>query len=154
MKHFVLFLPLLILLTGCSASKSGSGDLKLQVVTQQADAWVNLMPGSTHSFYISATINIRNEEDAPIDSLQLLKCEARQDGKTIYLLHPVLKKTSEIHNPLNPDSEGIFTINLPVGTPVLNELDLEKPVSIYIYLSAFNKIKIHEIDDIKVVKAY
>jgi hypothetical protein len=154
MKHLAQFLPFLIMLCGCSASNSGSGDLNLEVVTQQADSWVNLMPGSTHSFFISSTINIRNEEDAPIDSLALLKCEIRQEGKTIYVLHPVLKKTSEVHNPLNPDSEGIYTINLPVGTPVLKDLDLEKTVSIYFYLSAFNKVKVHEIDDIKVVKAY
>src|ERR1035437_4098652 len=108
MKKLVLFLPLLIILTGCSASQSEPDDLKLQVVTQQADAWVNLMPGSSHSFFISCTINIRNEEDAPIDSLHLLKCEVQQDGNTIYVLHPELKKTSKVHNPLNPDAEGIY----------------------------------------------
>jgi hypothetical protein len=154
MKLLVLLLPLLIMMYGCSASQSVSGSLKLEVVTQQADAWINLMPGSTHSFFISSTINVRNNEPSPIDSIQLLKCEVQQEGRTIYVLHPVIKKTSEVHNPLNPDSEGIFTINLPPGTPVLKELDLDKPISIYFYLSALNKIKIHEIDTISVVKAY
>jgi uncharacterized membrane protein len=151
--QIILFL-LLFILTGCSGSQLGTNDLKLEIITQQINSWVNLMPGSKPSFFISGSIKIKNNEGMFIDSVRLLKCEVLQEGKTIYELHPNLRSSVSIIEPMNPGNERIFTLYLPSGTPIKKELNLEKPVSIDLYLSAFNKVKQHKIDSIHVMKTY
>ena len=151
--QIILFL-LLFILTGCSGSQLGSNDLKLEIITQQINSWVNLMPGSKPSFFISGSIKIKNNEDAFIDSVQLLKCEVLQEGKTLYELHPNLRSSVSIIDPMNPGTDRIFTLYLPTGTPIKKELNLDKPVSIDLYLSAFNKVKQLKIDSIHVMKTY
>jgi hypothetical protein len=57
-------------------------------------------------------------------------------------------------DPMNPGSDRIFTLYLPTGTPIKKELNLEKSVSVDLYLSALNKVKQYEIDSIYVIKTY
>jgi hypothetical protein len=147
-----LWFFLLFSFTGCSGSQSGTNNLKLEIITVKVDSWVNLMPGSKPSFFISGSIKIKNNEDAVIDSVNLLKCEVLQDAKIIYDLHPILR--SSVSEPLKPGIDRIFKLYLPTGTPIRKDLNLEKPVSIDFYLSALNKVKQYKIDSIYVMKTY
>jgi hypothetical protein len=155
MKRIMTILSsLLFIFTGCSGAKSTADTLKLEIITQQADSWVDLMPGSKPSFFISGSIKIRNNEDIPIDSIRLLRCNVLQEGKILYELHPGLNSTEGINAPLIPGADRIFTFNLPQGTLIKKELNLEKTISIDLHLSALNKVKLHLIDSIQVIKAY
>jgi hypothetical protein len=155
MKQILIYLfPLLFILTGCSGSQSGANELKLEIIIQQINSWVNLMPGSKPSFYISGLIKIKNNENALIDSVKLLKCMVFQDGKMLYELHPDLRSSASHMDPMNPGNDRIFTLYFPTGTPIKKELNLEKPVSIGFYLSALSKTKEYKIDSIHVMKIY
>jgi hypothetical protein len=155
MKKILIFLFLLpVILIGCSGSQSEANDLKLDIITRQIISWVNLMPGSKPSFFISGSLKIKNNEYAVIDSVKLLKCEVLQGGETLYELHPDLRSSVSAMDPMNPGTDRIFTLYLPTGTPIKKELNLEKPVSVDLYLSALNKVKQYEIDSIYVIKTY
>src|ERR1035437_1442827 len=141
MKKILIFLFLLpVVLIGCSGSQSEAHDLNLKIITRQINSWVNLMPGSKPSFFISGSIQIKNTENSAIDTLLLLKCDVLQEGRLIYQLHPGFQNFLDISSRLKPGEEGIFTINLSPGTPIKKELNLEKPVSINLYLSALSKV--------------
>jgi hypothetical protein len=139
---------------GCSGSKPADETLKLQIMTEKADSWVNLMPGSKPSFFISGSIKIRNDEEISIDSIRLLLCNVLQEGKKLYVLHPSFSSSDGINTPLNPGSEKIYTFNLPPGTPIKKELNTVSPISLELIFSALNKINLHVIDSIQVVKTY
>jgi hypothetical protein len=145
---------LIIILSRCSGSQSVANDLKLEFLTQEINSWVNLMPGSKPSFFISGSIKIKNKENAVIDSIKLLKCIVLQAGQTLYELHPELTSSVSIMDPMNSGNDRIFTLYLPAGTPIKKELNLDMPVSISLYLSALNKIKQYKIDSIYVMKTY
>jgi hypothetical protein len=151
---FFLCLLYLAILTGCSGSNQDADDLNLKIKTQQMNSWVNLMPGSKPSFFISGSIQIKNTENSATDSLMLLKCDVLQDDQIIYQLHPGFHKSVDISSRLKSGEEGIFTINLSPGAPINKELNLEKPVSISLYLSALNKVIVHKIDSIYIIKTY
>lgn len=155
MKH-MLFLCLLYLtiFTACSGSKQDAEDLNLKIITQQINSWVNLMPGSKPSFFISGSIQIKNNEKSAIDTLLLLKCDVFQEDRLTYQLHPGFQNLPDINSRLKPGDEGVFTINLSPGTPIKKELNLEKPVSINLYLSALNKVIVYKIDSIYIKKTY
>jgi hypothetical protein len=153
-QALILLFILLVILTGCSGSQSETNDLKLDIVTQQINSWVNLMPGSKPSFFISGSLKIKNNEHAVLDTVKLLKCEVLQEGKTIYELHPDLRSSVSIMDPMSPGNDRIYTIYLPTGTPIKKELNLEKSVSLGLYLSALNKVKRYIIDSIYVMKTY
>lgn len=144
----------LVILVGCSGSQSENKDLKIEIITQHIDSWVNLMPGSKHSFFISGLIKIRNNENVVFDTVKLLKCEILQEGQVLYELHPDFRSSASQWKPMNPDSAGIFTISLPAGTQIKKDLIFEKPVSIDLYLSACNKVKCYRIDSIYVMRTY
>ena len=150
----ILLFSLFFVLSGCSGSQSGVNDLKLEIITEQINSWVNLMPGSKPSFFISGSIKIKNNENAVIDSIKLLKCEVIQSGQILYELHPDLKSSVSYMDPMNPGNDRIFTLYFPGGTPIKKELNFEKPVSIGFYLSALNKTKQYKFDSIYVMKAY
>jgi hypothetical protein len=153
-RIFILLLSLIIVYYGCSGAKSTTDTLKIEVNTQQSNSWVNLMPGSKPSFFISGSIKIKNNEDIALDSIQLLKCNILQEGKAIYNLIPGFRSVDDIKAPINPGTDRIFTYYLSPGTPINRELDMDKPISIDLYLSALNKIKLHIIDNINVIKTY
>jgi hypothetical protein len=152
----ILFLTLLFLaaLTGCSGSRQSVDDLKLEIVNHQIDSWVNLMPGSKPSFFISGSINIRNNEESFIDSVRLLKCVVLQENNKLYELHPDFRNSVWNMDPMQPGTDRVFTLYLQTGTPIRKELNFEKPVAISIYLSALNKISHYKIDSIYVMKTY
>ena len=153
MKQMLISLFLILsIFNGCSGSQSGVDALKLEIKTQKFESWVNLMPGSRPFFYISGLLNIKNNEEATIDSVQILKCEVLQEGKTLYELHPYLRSSVSMLDPFNPGTERTYKLYLLTGTPIKKELNLEKPVSIYLYLSSLNKVKQHLIDSIQVLK--
>jgi hypothetical protein len=155
MKKVLIILFLLpVILIGCSGSQSEANDLKLDIIARQINSWINLMPGNKPSFFISGSLKIKNNEYVVIDSVKLLKCEVLQEGKTLYELHPELRSSVSIMDPMNPGSDRIFTLYLPTGTPIKKELNLEKSVSVDLYLSALNKVKQYEIDSIYVIKTY
>ena len=152
----ILFSMILLLavLTGCSGSRQSTNDLKLEIVNHQIDSWVNLMPGSKPSFFISGSINIRNNEESDIDSVRLLKCEVLQEGNKLYELHPDLRSSVWNMDPLQPGTDRLFTLYLQSGTPINKELNFEKPVTVSLYLSALNKMNHYNIDSIYVMKTY
>jgi hypothetical protein len=150
---FSIFL-LLAVLTGCSGSQQSTNDLKLEIVNHQIDSWVNLMPGSKPSFFISGSINIRNNEESFIDSLRLLKCEVLQESNKLYELHPDFRSSVWNMDPIQPGTNRLFTFYLQTGTPINKELNFEKPVTVSIYLFALNKINHYKIDSIYVMKTY
>src|ERR1039457_3458566 len=145
---------LLIILTGCSVSQSGENDLKLEIITKQFNSWVNLMPGSKPSFFISGSILIKSNENAVLDSVHLLKCEVIQQGKLLYVLHPDLQSHDYNMDLVIPHAARFFSVNLPSGTPIKKELNLEEPISIDLYLSIINKVYRQRIDSINVLKTY
>jgi hypothetical protein len=150
----ILSFILLVILIGCSGSQSETNDLKLEIVTQQINSWVNLMPGGKPSFFISGSLKIKNNEHAVLDTVRLVKCEVFQEGKTLYELHPDLRSSVSITDPMGPGNSRIFTLYLPTGTHITKELNLEKPVSLGLYFSAINKVKGFIIDSIYVIKTY
>ena len=155
MKRILLFLFILpSILIGCSGSQPEVYELKLEIISQQINSWVNLMPGSKPSFFISGSIKIKNNEYVVIDSIKLLKCEIIQEGITLYNLHPDLRSSVSAIDPMNSGSDRIFTLYLPTGTTIKKELNLEEPISIDLYLSAFNKVCRQRIDSIIVLKTY
>jgi hypothetical protein len=151
---FFLCLLYLAILIGCSGSNQDVNNLNLKIKTQQINSWVNLMPGSKSSFFISGSIQVKNTENSAIDTLMLLKCDVLQEDKIIYHLYPGFHKSVDISSRLKSGEEGIFTINLSPGAPIKKELNLEKPVSINLYLSALSKVIVHKIDRIYVIKTY
>jgi len=153
-KVLLILLVLPVILIGCSGSQSEINDLKLEIISQQINSWVNLMPGSKPSFFINGSIKIKNNEYAAIDSVKLLKCEVIQESKTLYNIHPDLRSSVSAIDPMNSGSDRIFTLYLPTGTPIKKELNLEEPISIDLYLSAFNKVCRQRIDSIIVLKTY
>ena len=155
MKRILFPMLLLILiLIGCSGSQSVSNELKLEITSHEINSWVNLMPGSKPSFFISGSINIRNNEDSYIDSIHLQKCEVLQEGNKLYELHPDLRNSVWNMDPMKPGTDRLFTLYLQTGTPIKKELNLDKPVSISLYLSALNKVTYYKIDSIYVMKTY
>ncbi|MDR3609083.1 MAG: hypothetical protein P4L27_00805 [Ignavibacteriaceae bacterium] len=150
----ILLFSLIIVYYGCSGAKSTTDTLKIEVMTQQSNSWVNLMPGSKPSFFISGSIKIKNDENIALDSIQLLKCNILQEGKTIYNLIPGFRSVDDIKAPINSGTDRIFTFYLSPGTPINKELDMDKLISIELYLSALNKVKLHIIDNINVIKTY
>ena|ERR1039457_7097453 len=147
-------LLLLVILIGCSGSQSGENDLKLEIITKQVNSWVNLMPGSKPSFFISCSLLIKSNQNAVLDSVHLLKCEVTQDGKLLYVLHPDLQSSDYNMDLVIPYAARVFSFNLPSGILIKKELDFEEPISIVFYLSALNKVIVHKVDSIKVVKTY
>ncbi|MDR3667626.1 MAG: hypothetical protein P4L35_12355 [Ignavibacteriaceae bacterium] len=145
---------LLVILIGCSGSQTDSNNLRVEIKTYRVNSWVNLMPGSKPSFFISGSIKIRNNENTGIDSLKLLKCEVRQSGKILYVLHPEFMSSVDPDVLFNPGSDRTYSLNLTAGIPVIKALNYDKLVSVDLYLSAINKIARINIDSIFVVKAY
>ena len=143
---------LLVILIGCSGSQQDTNDLKLEILTHEINSWVNLMPGSKPSFFISGSLIIESNENAVLDSVHLLKCEVTQQGKLLYVLHPDIKILDNMD--LVNTFGRIFFFNLVPGTPIKKELNLEEPISIEFLLSAFNKVKQYKIDSIRVMKTY
>jgi hypothetical protein len=155
MKLVLISLSLLLaLLTCCSGSKPDADDLNLEIVSHQVNSWVNLMPGSKPSFFISGSLNIKNNGNIPIDSIHLLKCVVLQEGNKLYELHPDLRSAVNSTDPLVPGSDRLFTLYLPTGKPILKELNFEKPVTVSLYLTSVNKMKLFNIDSIYVLKTY
>jgi hypothetical protein len=145
---------LFTILIGCSSSLQSTNDLKLEIVNHQIDSWVNLMPGSKPSFFISGSINIRNNEESNIDSVRLIKCEVLQEGNKLYELHPDLRSSVWNMDPLQPGTDRLFTLYLQSGTPIKKELKFEKPITVSLYLSALNRMNHYNIDSIYVMKTY
>ena len=155
MKPMMMFLfVFIVMFMGCSGSQFRNDDLKIEIISQKIDAWVNLMPGSKPSFYVSGSLTIRNNENTLIDSIKVLECQVFQQHKTLYELHPVLRGAGNVTEPLIPGTSRTCFLFFPDGNPVIKELDLEKPVSIELFLSAFNKVKQHTIDSIFVLKTF
>ena len=155
MNHMSIFCLLyLTIFTGCLGSKQDAEDLNLKIITRQINSWVNLMPGSKPSFFINGSIQIKNTGNSTIDTLLLLKCDVFQEDRLIYQLHPGFQNLLNINSSLKPGDDGVFTLNLSPGTPVKKELNLEKLVSINLYLSALNKVIVVKIDSIYVLKTY
>jgi hypothetical protein len=155
MKLILLSMFFLIaVLTGCSGSRQSTNDLKLEIVNHQIDSWVNLMPGSKPFFFISGSINLKNNEESNIDSVRLLKCEVLQEGNKLYELHPDLRSSVWNMDPMQPGTDRLFTLYLQSGTPIKKELNFEKPVTISLYLSALKKMNQYNIDSIYVMKTY
>ena len=154
MKLSLLFkvLPLFLLL-GCSASQTVSNDIKMEIKTRKMESWVNLMPGSKQSFFISGELIIESKESAFLDSVHLLKCEISQQSKLLYELHPDFQIVNINMDLVNADGRLVF-INLSSGVPIKKELNLEKSISMEIYLTAINKVYHHRIDSVNVAKAY
>jgi hypothetical protein len=155
MKQQLIFLVLpLLILSGCSGSQAVNNDLKLEIISKQMDSWVNLMPGSRPSFYISGSIKIKNNENVAIDSVRMLRCNVIQDGKILYEFHPDFSSIGNALGPILPGKDRTFTLHIPPGTPIKKELNFEKAVSFNLYLAALNGIKQYKIDSINVVKVY
>lgn len=152
-QKLIVLLSFLFVLTGCSGSQSDNNDLKFKIISQKADSWVNLMPGSKPSFFISGSLIIESNKNAVLNSVHLLKCEVTQEGKLLYELHPDFQ-IGDINMDLVNAAGRIFLFNLPPGTPINKKLNMEKPISIDIYLSAINKIYRQRIDSINVLKTY
>jgi hypothetical protein len=112
------------------------------------------MPGSKPSFFISGSINIRNNEESNIDSVRLIKCEVLQEGNKLYELHPDLRSSVWNMDPLQPGTDRLFTLYLQSGTPIKKELKFEKPITVSLYLSALNRMNHYNIDSIYVMKTY
>ena len=153
MKQSLLYqvLPIFLLL-GCSSSQYENNDMEIK--TRKMESWVNLMPGSKPSFYFSGSIIITNNENVVIDSIRMLNCYVMQDGKTLYELHPEFNFSGNILEPIFPGKDRIYTFSLSPGAPIQKELNLEKPVSLELNLTALNRVKHYKIDSITVVKAF
>jgi hypothetical protein len=151
-RKWIFLFP--VILIGCSGSQSKTNNLRLEIINQQINSWVNLMPGSKPTFFISGSLKIKNNEEIKIDSIKLVKCEVFQEGKMIYELHTDLRNSIDDKGPMNPGTERIFTLSLPTGAPINKELIFEKPVSISLFLFTLSKVKQYKIDSIYVIKAY
>jgi hypothetical protein len=155
MKYAMFPLSLILaLLTGCAGSKPDVDNLKLELLTNHVSSWVNLMPGSKPSFFISGSVEIRNNEITSIDSIHLIKCVVLQGGNKLYELHPDLRSAVNTADPIVPGSDRLFTLYLPTGTPITKELSFEKPITVSLYLTAINKMILINIDSIYVMKTY
>ena len=154
MKQFAIILCILtLILASCSGSKPGSGDLPLITTNLKADAWINLMPGSMSTFFVTGSFNITNTSDSTINSLQIIKCLVSQNNDIIYNLIPDLKDTLGSLLSMKPgqSKKGIFTSK---GVELKNEFNTDKTVDLRIILFSTNKTKEVLIPRIKITKVY
>jgi len=155
MKHFLLLLCSFVCvfaLAGCGGSQSGNDDLSLMVVNSQADAWINVMPGSMQTFFVTGSLSIKNYGDSAVDSIKILKCLVSQNNDVIYTLTPILKDSLGSLLSVEPGQlkKGLFSNK---GVELKNEFNPDKPVDLKIYLVFSNKTKQVIIPGVKITKA-
>jgi hypothetical protein len=138
---------------GCGGSQILKDELSLSISDEHADAWINLMPGSQQTFFITGTLVINNYGDSTVNSIKIMKCLVSQNKAIIYTLNPELKDTLGTTISIEQGQGKVCTFSNP-GVELKNEFNPEKPVDLMIYLVSSNKIKQVSIPGVKITKAY
>jgi len=134
MKNLVfLFFVLTLAIAGCSGSQSGNNDLSLMISNGHAEAWINVMPGSDATFFVTGSMDIKNYGDSTVNSISIMKCLVTQNKEIVYDLIPELKDSlgASLSLGTGQTGNGVFTSK---GVELKNEFNPDKPVDLTIFL--------------------
>lgn len=154
MKNLVfLFCALTLAIAGCSGSQSGNNELSIMMNEGHADAWINLMPGSQQTFFITGTISLKNYGDITINSIKIMKCIVSQGKHTLYEIIPDLKDSLGSLLSVEPGQmkDGIITSK---GVELENGINSDKPVDLTLFLISSNNTKQVMIPGVKITKVH
>jgi hypothetical protein len=138
---------------GCSGSQSGNNELSLKIDNGKAEAWINVMPGSMQTFFVTGSINIENYGDSTVNSIKIMKCLVYQNKLIKYNIIPDLKDSlgSELSVGPRQLKKGLFTSK---GVELKNEFNTDKPVDLMIYFESSKMIKQVLIPGVIITKAH
>jgi len=154
MKQLITLVCMMCLVfAGCSGSQSGNDELSLKIEGSQADAWINVMPGSRTTFFVTGSLSIRNYGDSTVNSIKIMKCLVSQGKDIIYDLIPDLKDSL---GSLMSVESGQLKIGLfsSKGVELKNEFNTDKPVDLLIYLVSSKMTKQVFIPGVKITKVH
>lgn len=152
MKQIVLLLSVLVMIiAGCSGSQTGNNELSVMMNNGSADAWINIMPNTENTFFVTGSIDIQNYGDSTISSIRILKCLVYQNNEVVYNLIPDLKDSLGSALSVGPgqSKKGVFTSK---GVELKSEFNPAKTVSLTLFLISSNQTKQVVIQGVKVTK--
>ena len=149
----IILFVLTLVLAGCSGSQTGNNELPLTFYNSHADAWINMMPGSQQTFFVTGSFRVKNNGDSPVSNIKIIKCLVSQNKDVIYDLIPVLQDS--LGSPLSVApgqlEKALFTSK---GVALQNEFNPDQPVDLTIYLISGKMTKQVIIPGVKITKAY
>ena len=110
----------------------------MQVLPQassHADAWINMMPGTNATFFVTGTITLNNYGDSTVNSIKIIKCLVSQNKDLIYDLIPDIKDSLGSVLSVAPGKfeKGLFSSK---GVELKNEFNPDKPVDLILLLAS------------------
>jgi hypothetical protein len=144
---------LTLALAGCSGSQTSNIELPLTIDNIQADAWINMMPGSQQTFFVTGSFRVKNYGDSSVSSINITKCLVSQNKNVIYNLIPVIQDT--LGSPLSVAPGQLKKASFSSkGVGLQNEFNLDQPVDLTLYLISAKMTKQVIIPGVKITKAY
>ena len=139
---------------GCSTHLSSS-KLNINVEFQKIDAWLNLMPGSGHKFFIAGKYSVENNTDSTIKKMDLKQVNIYQDKKLIYSFVPLVTDvTMSESNAFSAKQTRNFLFGTDSGLNQKDDLNLEKNISAKFVFASDNKYYELTSENIKIEKVY
>ncbi len=155
-KNFIygIILFLFCNVIGCSTDIS-SNRLNIKVEFTKINSWLNLMPGSSHNFYLAGEYKVRNNTDSTIKKLELKQVKIYQDKKLIYSFTPFVTDISILESTeFVPDQTREFKFGTNPGLKQKSELDTEKNILIKFTFTSGNKFLELPNENINIEKVY
>lgn len=151
-------LTIILLVVSCTTTKETSKSEKeeetinkkeiireIDLTVEDANCWINLMPGAGSKFHISGKFTVPNvDENEKIDLKRVL---VYQKNKMIYIVVPKVRK-----------SKGVSSVDLTYSTikglTLFPELNVKVPVDLVLEVKKDGELFKYTIENVKIEEAH
>lgn len=150
-KYYFIYVVFIFL--GCSGVRTASKIEAFSIKPLKLNAWVDLMPGRSPSFYMSGKLLLINNSPDSVKGINFENISVFQGSSKIYEFAPSVEFLNNKRTVISFDSIDVSFKNKK-GLPAGSKIDLERNIDIFMTVS-FNSVKkVFGFKNLKVEKVY